>query len=77
MTSEEDVVREIIQFFKNLFSYDVLACKGFDWVEWEGITSLFSTWLERHFIEEEVKAAVFKCDGNKGPGPDRFSMAVF
>ena len=28
-------------------------------------------------MEEEVKSAVFECDGNKAPGPDGFSMAVF
>ena len=77
LTREEDVVREITHFFETLFSYDALAFRGFDGVEWEGIATWFSTWLERPFTEEEVKIAVFECDGNKAPCPNGFSMAVF
>ena len=32
--------------------------------------------LEKPFVEEEVKAAVFLCNGEKAPGPDGFSMAA-
>ena len=28
-------------------------------------------------FEEEVKKAVFDCDGNKSPGPDGFTLAFF
>ena len=33
--------------------------------------------LKDLFTEEEVKIAIFECDGNKAPGPDGFLMAVF
>ena len=36
-----------------------------------------SEWLERPFNDEEIKEAVFDCDGDKSPGPDGYSMAVF
>ena len=77
LTREEDVAREIIHFFETLFSSNDPVLRGFDGVEWEGIDTLFSSWLERSFTEEEVKRAVFEYDGNKAPGPDGFSMAVF
>ena len=46
-------------------------------MEWKGISNYLSAWLERPFTEDEVKDAVFACDGSKAPGPDGFSMAVF
>ena len=46
-------------------------------MEWKGISNSLSTWLERPFTVDEVKKAVFACDGSKALGPDGFSMAVF
>ena len=46
-------------------------------MEWKGIDNSLANWLERPFTEMEVKEAVFQCDGNKAPGPDGYSMAVF
>ena len=74
---EEDIVREIISYFKGLYSNQVSQFRGFVGVEWKGITNTLSDWLERPFSEEEVKEAVFECDGSKTPGPDGFSLAVF
>jgi hypothetical protein len=34
-------------------------------------------WLEREFEEEEVWEVVRKMKGDKAPGPDGFSMAIF
>ena len=34
-------------------------------------------WLQRPFEEEEVRCVVFECDGNKVPGPDGFSLALY
>ena len=68
---EEDVVREIICFYEKLYSYEDPVFRGFDGVEWDGITSFLSSWLERHFTEKEVKQTV------KAPGPDGYSMAMF
>ena len=46
-------------------------------MDWEGITSFLSAWLERPFTEEEIKEVVFEYDESKALGPDGFSMAVF
>ena len=48
-----------------------------DGVEWEGISTFLSSWLERSFTEEEIRVVVFECEGNKAPGPYGFSMALF
>ena len=77
LTREEDVVREIVHFFETLFSYDDHALRGYAGVEWEGITTILSSWLERPFTEEEVKIAVFECEGDKAPSPDGYSITVF
>ena len=46
-------------------------------MEWKGITNSLSDWLERPFLEKEVKEAVFECDGSKTPSPDGYSLVVF
>lgn len=33
--------------------------------------------LEEPFLEDEVKKAVFECDGFKAPGPDGFTLALY
>ena len=60
LTTEEDAVREVVLFFESLFSYEAPIFRGFDGVEWEGISTFLSSWLERPFTEEEVKEAVFE-----------------
>ena len=77
MTSEEDIVREIVSFFKGLYSQQDSQYIGFDGVEWKGISNSLSTWIERPFSVDEVKEVVFACDGSKAPGLDGFSLAVF
>ena len=77
LTSEEGIVREIVGFFKTLYSQRIPEFRGFIGVDWEGISSFSSAWHERPFTEEEIKEAVFQCDRGKALGPDGFSMAVF
>ena len=77
LTNEEDIVGEIVRFYEKLYSYADSEILGFEGVEWVGIDTLLSEWLERPFNEEEIKEAVFDCDGSKAPGPDGYSMMVF
>ena len=77
LSREEDIVREIISFFKGLYSKQDSHFRGFVGVEWRGISNFLSEWLEKPFSVEEVKEAVFDCDGSKTPGPDGYSLAVF
>ena len=77
MTREEDIVREIISFFRGLYSHQVPQFRGFVRVEWKGIANSLADWLERPFTKAKVKEAVFKCDGSKAPGPDGYSWQFF
>ena len=45
-------------------------------MKWDVIDTFLSERLESPFTEEEIKEAVFDCDGSKAPGPDGYSMAV-
>ena len=77
VTSEEDIVREIVSFFKGLYSQQESQSIGFEGVEWKGLSNSLAVWLERPFTKDEVKEAVFSCDGSKAPGPDGFLMVAF
>ena len=77
MMREEDIVREIVDFFERPYSDEASQILGFDGVEWNGIDTFLSEWLERPFTEEEIREAVFQCDGSKAPGLNGYSMAVF
>ena len=74
--SKEEIVNEIVAFFKNLYSSVNRDVIGFDGVDWRQIDESMADWLQRPFEEMEIKTAVFECDGNKAPGPDGFPLAV-
>ena len=74
---EDDIVREITDFFKTLYKSDELSYRGIEGIEWQPISSHLADWIERPFEEEEVKKAVFECDGSKASGPDGFTLELF
>jgi hypothetical protein len=41
------------------------------------ISSQMSEWLERGVSLDEVKQAVWECDGSKAPGPDGFKFTFY
>ena len=47
---------------------------GVEGLDWCGINSENSGRIERSF--EEIKRALFQCEGDKAPGPDGFTMAA-
>ena len=71
---EEDIVREIIGFFQSLYKSEDLIIRGIEGIHWQPIPPFLSDWWQRPFEEEEIKIALFACDGNKAPGRDGFSM---
>ena len=62
--------------FINLFTRE-LDYRGIEGVDWKPIPIHLMEWLERPFEEEEIRRAVFDCDGNKAPGSDGYTLAVF
>ena len=51
--------------------------RGIDGLDWSPITTQDAVSLVQPFEEEEVKKAVFDCNGNKSPGSDCFTLAFF
>ena len=74
---EDDIVREITEFFKSLYQSAGRSYRGIEGIEWQPIPSHLAEWLERPFEETEVKKAIFDCDGSKAPGPDGFTLELF
>lgn len=73
---EEDslIQQEIIGYFENLYLSDEEVCWGVKGLNWNPISEVNASWLERPFELEEIKRAVFTCGKDKTPGPDGFSL---
>ncbi|XP_058784295.1 uncharacterized protein LOC131659071 [Vicia villosa] len=73
----EEVKKEVRDHFEGFFkeeNHDRAVPKGLDF---RSLTKEDREWLERPFSEEEIKTAVWDCDGNKSPGPDGFTLEFF
>jgi hypothetical protein len=77
LVSLNDIKKGIVNFFSTLFAKS--HCKR---IEMGGsgfskISEARSVWLERLPSLEEVKQAVWDCDGSKAPGPDGFTFSFY
>ncbi|XP_057775476.1 uncharacterized protein LOC130994451 [Salvia miltiorrhiza] len=74
----EEVKQEIRTHFQNQFKEREMIRPHIpeDFVSMK-ISNDMKTKLEQQFTEEEVKAAVWNCDGRKSPGPDGFNFLFF
>ncbi|KAM7498116.1 hypothetical protein LguiA_022530 [Lonicera macranthoides] len=77
VNSESDIVNEILEYFKKLYTKRDRRSVGFQGLEWSPIGSEKNQWLERPFEESEIKAAIDACEGDKAPGPDDFTIEAF
>uniref|UniRef100_A0A803PZR9 Reverse transcriptase domain-containing protein n=1 Tax=Cannabis sativa TaxID=3483 RepID=A0A803PZR9_CANSA len=73
---EDDIVSELISFFSKLYTSERKQGADIEGIEWQKISESSARLLENPFDEDEIKRALFSCDGNKAPGPDGFSMAA-
>ncbi|XP_062118257.1 uncharacterized protein LOC133831865 [Humulus lupulus] len=74
---DPDIEKAIVGFYSSLYSAVSREWIGVDGISWSPIPSVMASFLERPFSEDEIRQAVFACDGSKAPGPDGFSMAVY
>ncbi|XP_073265324.1 uncharacterized protein [Populus alba] len=77
LVSSNDIKEGAVNFFSSLFRKP--TCKR---IEMGGsgfskISEAKSIWLERPPSMEEVKQAVWDCDGSKAPGPDGFTFCFY
>ena len=71
------ISKEITNFYKELYTEEVMERPFLEGLDWDPIESTKAAWLERPFEEEEVKKAIWTMDKEKAPGPDGFNMVFF
>lgn len=69
-----EVKNEVFEFFTKQFSDEQWTRPTPENVEFKKLSQEDGEWLSRTFTEEEVKEAIWDCDGNKSPGPDGYNF---
>ena len=78
MSSNQDRISDhIVQFYMNLYSEQQEQHPFQDVLDFPRISGDNVDWLERPFEESEIFEVIKEFNGDKSPGPDRFSMAFF
>jgi hypothetical protein len=78
MSHDPNEVKEhIVQFYRTLYTEQNNWRPRMDNQAFSSIDEEEKMWLERDFEEMEVWEVVKSMDGDKAPGPDRFTMAFF
>jgi hypothetical protein len=73
VTGDEELLKHVTEFYKNLFGPgvgDMLTLDPELWAEEDKVTLGENQELTRPFVEEEIKAALFTMEKNKAAGPD-------
>lgn len=70
----EDVKEEVLNHFTKQFSEDDWDRPKLDGVPFKRIDVGVNDRLIAQLSEEEIKEAVWECEGNKSPGPDGFNF---
>nr|XP_016435896.1 PREDICTED: uncharacterized protein LOC107762088 [Nicotiana tabacum] len=77
LQNPEDIEREIIRFYKNLYIREEEWRPSVTSRNHPRISSEDNSMLQSPFEEHKIWDSVRACAGDKAPGPDRFSMAFF
>ncbi|XP_058741554.1 uncharacterized protein LOC131613931 [Vicia villosa] len=70
----EEVKEEVRRHFNSKFKEDSFSRPVLENVFFNSLSMEESASLESPLSEEEIKEAVWNCDGSKSPGPDGFSL---
>ncbi|CAK8560403.1 unnamed protein product [Lathyrus sativus] len=73
----EEVERGVRDFFKENFKKEGSVRPIFSGLDFEKLSNRNNQELEKLFIEEEIKEALWNCNGSKSPSPDGFSFGFF
>ena len=74
---ESEVSNQVVQFYKNLYKESEGWRPFVEGLEFDHIGDLERVWLERKFEREEILQVVSDMEGDKAPGPNRFTMAFY
>ncbi|XP_058759850.1 uncharacterized protein LOC131633146 [Vicia villosa] len=69
-----DIKDHVFNHFKSFFKEEVEIRPEFRGIRLKSLSNEDSLELEKLFTEEEVKEAIWACDGNKIPGADGFTL---
>lgn len=72
MTDQEKIKDSIEEYFMRLYTDPLPDRPKLVGIEFDRISEDQQRWLERPFLEEEVKLALNSMKDDKGPGPDGF-----
>ncbi|XP_058751681.1 uncharacterized protein LOC131624783 [Vicia villosa] len=73
----EDIKKFTFKHFESFFKEENPCRPELSGINLNSLSSLDSSALEKPFEEDEVKEAIWSCDGNKSPGPDGFSLEFY
>lgn len=71
----EEVKHEILNHFTNQFSEASWERPLLDGIQFSQLNEGENLSLVEHFSEEEIKGAMWDCEGDSRPGPDGFNFA--
>ncbi|XP_058746200.1 uncharacterized protein LOC131619076 [Vicia villosa] len=74
LESVNEVREEVRNHFKLMFSELEVSRPVLDGIFSKGLDSIERDFLEVSFSEEEIKEAMWSCDGSKSPDPDGYSF---
>ena len=77
LSGSDDISEEILKYFRRLYTKperNYWKIKGLDW---SPISAQSVELLDRPFLEEEVRYAIFQLNRDKAPGSDGFTMALY
>ena len=72
---EKEVWAKVVHFYQNLYTESDTWRPSMDGLEFASIKEDEQLELERDFSKEEVVKVLQEMEGDKAPGPDRFTMA--
>lgn len=73
----EEIKAEVKNYFERLFSDVDYSIPELDGVSFPNISAEDNDFFTAPFSLEEIKDAVWNCDGEKSPGPDGFNLQFY
>lgn len=78
MTEDKSEIKQgIVNFYQKLYTEGGVWHPKLDRVSFRSLSMEDCNLLEQLFSEEEVVTALCSLEGDKAPGPDDFSLALF
>ena len=77
LSGSDDISEEILKFFRRLYTKPKRNSWKIEALDWSPIFAQSVEWLDRPFLEEEVRYAFFQLNRDKAPGPNGFTVALY